>query len=288
MGSWRTGGAGAHFQRMHSVKPQFPAPILVLAPHPDDETAGAGGLIARGTASGAAVFLLFLTDGAPRNRRFFARGFRGSRAEYRGVRRQEALAATAMLGVPACRLIFCSIPDLELSRYRRTAAAHLTAAMAAVRPRTLLAPAGENGHPDHDAAHQVAHWALTARRARLGDCEAWEYPLYAWHRGRIRYGWLPAGPGMVSWQMDRPEREAKAAALAAYASQRETLAAFPIGRECLRPLRRRQPRRRAVWREWGWEIAGAGSGEGQAGAGLSPAAWSGAGSNAAAPRDPRG
>lgn len=231
--------------------PQFPAPILVLAPHPDDETAGAGGLIARSTASGAAVFILFLTDGAPRRRRFFARGFPGSRREYRAVRRREALAATALLGVPASRLIFSTIPDLELGSHRRTAARRLAATMAAVRPRTLLAPAGENGHPDHDIAHGLAQ---RARRAAGADCEAWEYPLYAWHRGRIRYGWLPAGPGVVTGPLAGPELRAKAAALAAYASQQETLAPFSIGWECLRPLRRRQPRRRAAWREWGWPI----------------------------------
>ena len=39
------------------------APMLILAPHPDDETLGCGGLIAAASAAGHPPFVLVLTDG---------------------------------------------------------------------------------------------------------------------------------------------------------------------------------------------------------------------------------
>lgn len=237
---------------------RFRAPLLVVAAHPDDETAGAGGLIARSTARGRSVFILFLTDGAPRDQQYFARGFQGDQSAYRAQRRREALAATAALGVPASRVVFCPIPDLELYAHRMQAAGYLRAQLAATDAQTLLVPAAESGHPDHDTAHGLVlseYWA--AAHCTLA---AWEYPLYAWHRGRIRYGWLPPSRSVVVLPLDRQQQAAKARALSAYTSQRETLAPFPRTGEAFRPVRRRPPRRQAVWRAWGWRLPAGASG----------------------------
>src|SRR5580704_16937481 len=43
-------------------------PLLVLAPHPDDESLGCGGLIADCQARGQPVYVLILTDGAGSHR----------------------------------------------------------------------------------------------------------------------------------------------------------------------------------------------------------------------------
>src|SRR5262245_24685447 len=45
------------------------SPVLVLAPHPDDESLGCGGLIAACQAQGHPVHVLVLTDGAGSHRR---------------------------------------------------------------------------------------------------------------------------------------------------------------------------------------------------------------------------
>ena len=42
--------------------------ILVVAPHPDDESLGCGGLIAKLAASGSAFCVLFVTDGGASHR----------------------------------------------------------------------------------------------------------------------------------------------------------------------------------------------------------------------------
>ncbi len=52
--------------------------VLVVVAHPDDETIGAGALLARLRD----VRVVHVTDGAPRDPQFFAQGFTGSREEY--------------------------------------------------------------------------------------------------------------------------------------------------------------------------------------------------------------
>ena len=48
---------------------QLPAgPLLVIAPHPDDETLGCGGLIIRERLAGRLVRIVFLTDGSQSHR----------------------------------------------------------------------------------------------------------------------------------------------------------------------------------------------------------------------------
>jgi LmbE family N-acetylglucosaminyl deacetylase len=74
------------------VLPRGGARVLVLAPHPDDETLGCGGAIALHSRAGDAVCVVIVTDGG-RSRA----GGRGP-AEIRRLRHAEARAAVARLG----------------------------------------------------------------------------------------------------------------------------------------------------------------------------------------------
>ena len=72
-------------------------PLLVLAPHPDDESLGCGGIIAEARARGHAVYVTVVTDGTashPGSRTHTA-------ARLQAVREKEVQAAVAELGVPA-------------------------------------------------------------------------------------------------------------------------------------------------------------------------------------------
>ena len=76
------------------------APLLVLAPHPDDESLGCGGLIAESCARGRDVHVAILTDGT---------GSHPSSPSYpaprlRALRQREALAAVEALGLGALLL----------------------------------------------------------------------------------------------------------------------------------------------------------------------------------------
>lgn len=90
--------------------------VLILAPHPDDETLGTGGAIREALVVGAAVRVVYLTYGDSDEWSFMA--YRkipvvGQRPVMRmgEIRRDEALAACDTLGVRAGDVAFLGYPD---------------------------------------------------------------------------------------------------------------------------------------------------------------------------------
>jgi len=90
--------------------------LMVFAPHPDDETLGAGGLIQRVLAAGGTVRVVFVTNGdgyvdgvraEARTARTQARDY----IEYGERRHGEALRAVHDIGLPATDAVFLGFPD---------------------------------------------------------------------------------------------------------------------------------------------------------------------------------
>ncbi len=150
------------------------APRLVLAPHPDDETLGCGGLIATACASGQAVFVLVLTDGTgshPRSVSYPA-------AKLAELRQQESRLAAQALGLPADRVAFLGLPDTR-SPHAGQAAEHAAQAIArhaaACGARTIFTTWRADPHGDHGSASK-----LGARAAALTGAALFEYPVWGW------------------------------------------------------------------------------------------------------------
>ncbi|MDY1547824.1 PIG-L deacetylase family protein [Luteibacter sahnii] len=148
--------------------------LLVVAPHPDDETLGAGLLIQRVLATGGDVDVLLLTDGDdnPWPQRWLERRvFIGRRARARWGRRRrgEALAALGRLGVTADRLHALGWHDMQVTRALRcdhgVAVKRVGEVVAGVRPTLVLLPALSDTHPDHSAAHVLVRLALWEARS---------------------------------------------------------------------------------------------------------------------------
>ncbi len=90
--------------------------ILVLAPHPDDETIGAGGLLQDAAHRGLPVRVVYLTNGDSNEWAFLVSEkrlvFKRSGVIHMGgVRQKEAAAAMALIGIPKEQLIFLGYPD---------------------------------------------------------------------------------------------------------------------------------------------------------------------------------
>ncbi len=90
--------------------------VLILAPHPDDETIGAGGVIQRALAAGAAVKVVLFTNGDNNELAFivYEKWIPIKRKEILRlgeVRRQETIAAMKSLGLDQERLAFLGYPD---------------------------------------------------------------------------------------------------------------------------------------------------------------------------------
>lgn len=111
------------------------SPLLVLAPHPDDEVFGCGGALLQAVRSGAEVRVVVLTDG----------GAQGEAAE----RREESRAAARQLGLP--EPVFWGLADRSLDPADPTLAVRLEELLATAAPRLLLVPSPAEVHPDHRA-----------------------------------------------------------------------------------------------------------------------------------------
>ena len=90
--------------------------IIVVAPHPDDEVLGAGGLIQQACAAGAEVHVIYLTSGDHNQIAFklYKLRLHLSPSQYIAfgeLRHREAAAATALLGLTRDQLTFLGYPD---------------------------------------------------------------------------------------------------------------------------------------------------------------------------------
>jgi LmbE family N-acetylglucosaminyl deacetylase len=163
--------------------------LLVVSPHPDDETLCCAGLMQRVLRAGGRVSVVWLTsgDGSELGSLVVEKSlFRDSQKmrAYGERRMREARAATALLGVPQSGQLFLGYPDggiLELLTHNRTTPyrSSFTAAtavpyagalfpqhpytgeslerdfaavLAQVHPTLILAPSPLDSHPDHHAA----------------------------------------------------------------------------------------------------------------------------------------
>ena len=193
---------------------------LVIAPHPDDETLGCGGLIAHLRARHQAVDVVFLTDGdaalvdhplvTPR--------------ELAAVRTREARTALGILGVEPERLHFLGAPDGRLSRLadadRDRIATGLTSLLGRCQPADVLLPWRRDGSAEHEAAFALVAATLPGQKPvpRL-----LEYPVWAWWSPRLLADLLVTAPGLLRLQLLQ-SRDLKARALAAYRSQYQAVA----------------------------------------------------------------
>jgi LmbE family N-acetylglucosaminyl deacetylase len=90
--------------------------VLVFAPHPDDEILGTGGVIQQALAAKADVHICFFTMGDNYEWAFLAYRKRPvlkpeEMQQMGELRRREAIAAAARLGLPPDRLTFLGYPD---------------------------------------------------------------------------------------------------------------------------------------------------------------------------------
>ena len=179
--------------------------VLVVAPHPDDESIGCGGAICLHRRRGEAVHVVFLTSGE--------RGIEGASPEsVRSIRESEAERAAEVLGVG--RTDFLRLPDLGLSGMLGPGASRLAGILREHRPGLIYLPHPGEAHPDHQAA-------LPMVRAAVGEVgsdnlpELWGYEV-----------WTPMGA--YDWPQDiSPVMAHKLRAVRCYRSQ---LAAFRYDR----------------------------------------------------------
>lgn len=123
---------------------QLSKQILVILAHPDDESYGMGGTLAKYSHKGAQITLLCATRGEA--------GIPGKEPEEAGqIRERELLQAVEHLGV---LVFFLDYQDGKLSTIsHKHLVKHIAGWIDTVRPDVILTfgPDGVSGHPDHIA-----------------------------------------------------------------------------------------------------------------------------------------
>lgn len=133
--------------------------LMAVLAHPDDESLGFGGTLARYAAEGIETSLVCATRGE--------RGWTGDASAYPGplalgrLREAELVAATAALGVADVRFLGYVDGDLRCADPAE-AVARIVTELRRIRPDVVVTfgPDGAYGHPDHVAISQLATTAL--------------------------------------------------------------------------------------------------------------------------------
>jgi len=115
--------------------------VLVLAPHPDDETLGMGGSVRLLTESGKKVKVVILTTGEKADPNVT------EKQEYSSTRKKEALKAFKILGVKDYE--FLEFPDRELLVNIDKVQGAVNAVVAAFHPDVIYSPSLIELNPDH-------------------------------------------------------------------------------------------------------------------------------------------
>lgn len=145
--------------------------VLVFAPHCDDETLGAGGLMQQALVAGGSVKVEIVTDC-----NYHKNG---------EVRRQETIKATSVLGLKESNIEFLNFQERdenmkvdsdEGSRIRDA----IKSAVDAYKPNIIVLPHPADTHIDHSTIAKIADEAI-------GDVENVKILYYLIHYNFLRY-----------------------------------------------------------------------------------------------------
>ncbi|MBD7994892.1 bifunctional PIG-L family deacetylase/class I SAM-dependent methyltransferase [Arthrobacter sp. Sa2CUA1] len=207
---------------LEQILPQRPRRLVVLAAHPDDETLGAGGLIASLAATGTAVDVIVATAGEASH----PHSPTHTPQVLSEVREKELRGAVEQLA-PGASVRLLGLPDGGLAGHRQELARVLAGLVADGGDDVwLAAPWRGDGHTDHDTAGAVA--AEVAKTMRI---PLLEYPIWLWHWGAAAD--LPEGLHLFG--LDGTSENRKSFAMAAHHSQVAPLSDAPGDEALLAP-----------------------------------------------------
>lgn len=218
---WAQWGAPARFAPW--LLPRDARRVVVVAPHPDDEVLGAGGLARIAADAGLPVVIVAVTDGGashPGSPTLDAQ-------QLIAARQIERTTALARLGLDRAQVVRLQLPDGGVANLEAELQQHL---IQMLKPGDVcVATWSGDGHPDHEAVGRAADRASTGRGAVL-----LQVPIWMWH-------WSCPADARVPW--DRLRRVelpahvvmAKQCAVDAFSTQVRALSNDPADAAILPP-----------------------------------------------------
>jgi LmbE family N-acetylglucosaminyl deacetylase len=216
--------------------------LLVVSPHPDDETLCCAGVIRRVVTAGGHVSVVWITsgEGSKLSMLLVEKSLFNPRdkvSDLAAKRMAEARAASALLGVDSTRQYFLGYPDGGIRKLltdnRSRLERDFTAVLDLVEPTLILAPSPVDTHQDHEATGRLAIRALS-RRGELTKAHFWivhggeGWPGPRGYMPGIPLNMPPRGGGMaiVPFVLTDDEQTTKLQAVNAYHTQMRVMAPF--------------------------------------------------------------
>ncbi len=164
------------------VRPQINphGKVLIVAPHPDDEVIGCGGLIARLVAEGRTPHIIVMTGGEGSHR-----GCCSIAAdEIKTARRELTDKALRLLSVDREFIHYLDFPDggipsgMENGEWRMENLRKLEELLAEINPDTIFVPHWCEGWPDHVNTRNLI---LNSQFSIINSPQVWEYCVWMWY-----------------------------------------------------------------------------------------------------------
>jgi len=150
---------------------------VVVAPHPDDESLGCGGVLSALAHARQPASVIVMTDGS--------RSHPNSRSHpaerLAALREEELISALHALGLPKTaahflRYVDCKLPS-ESSAAFEAAAIRVAELLSSLDAKTIFVPWRRDPHCDHVATWRILMTAVGKLRRSM---RWFEYPIWAW------------------------------------------------------------------------------------------------------------
>jgi len=197
--------------------------VLVLAPHPDDEAFGCGGLIALKRLEGCPVHVVFVTDGSASHPNHPTL----STTTLATLREQEARASLRVLGVDSADVHFLGVRDGTLghlgAQESTAIVGRLRELLESVKPDGVLLPFHDDGSSEHEAAFKLFAAALKKSPFRP---RVLEFPVWSWWKPFLLFPYLFTARRVLRFDY-RGYEFLKQAAIESHRSQVEPMPPWP-------------------------------------------------------------
>ncbi|MBW4645966.1 MAG: PIG-L family deacetylase [Goleter apudmare HA4340-LM2] len=192
---------------------------MVFSPHQDDETFGCGGLIALKREYGIPVVVIFLTDGGSTGHTE-----PNSQNQIIQIRKQEALTALGILGVPSSAIHFLEKPDGTLlnlkNQERQQTITRIAELLQKYQPEEVYVPHHKDCHRDHEATYELVKEAIPQAKITV---ELIQYPIWLFWRAPLFIMLKLQDIAAVYHLSIAPVQDKKHRAISSYCSQIQSL-----------------------------------------------------------------
>ena len=191
------------------IAESVPESILVVAPHPDDETLGCGGAIALLRQLDLNVKVSVVSDGTQSHPNSIAY----PSPALKQLRERESLAALTLLGVAPEAVTFWGMPDGAVPTVVQHQEIQIQKYLCNFTPSIIFLPWRKDPHPDHRASWQLF---TTACKQLAYSPRIIEYPIWDWDKEQRQ----DFPDSVNAWRLDISKvLELKRQAIAQYRSQ---------------------------------------------------------------------